>query len=164
MSGRIGCVRTHQVLGMLWTHPGRAHTAPNTKCTGNVNSDAARHSTVHSDAICQCSMRLDTACHGIYLPDRVCQGIFLLYTAVSGYFPSGCSCVRAFSFWTQPCQGKWHPDDAYHGITCQDPALTTQWGSTGNVDFLGSGRSCSHFLRIHTSLCRHPFGVLTCRS
>jgi len=23
--------------------------------------------------------------------------------------------VRAFSFWTQPCQGKWHLDDACHG-------------------------------------------------
>jgi len=34
---------------------------------------------------------------------------------LSGHFPSGRSRVRAFSFWTQPCQGKWHPDDACHG-------------------------------------------------
>jgi len=37
--------------------------------------------------------------------------------SVSGYFPSGHSHVRAFSFWTQLCQGKWHPDDACHGTT-----------------------------------------------
>ena len=106
----------HQVLGMLWMHPGRVHTTPNTKRTGNVNSDVAHHGTVHSDAICQGSMCLDAARHGIYLPDRAYQGIFLLYKAVSGYFPSGRSCVRAFSFWIQPCQGKWQPDNACHGI------------------------------------------------
>ena len=35
--------------------------------------------------------------------------------SVSGHFPSGHSCVRAFSFWTQLCQGKWRLDDACHG-------------------------------------------------
>jgi len=103
-SGRTGCVRTHQALGTIWTHPGRAHTAPNAKRTGNVNSDAACHGTVHSDAICQDGVRLDAARHGICLPDGACQGIFLLDTAVSGHFPSGRSHVRAFSFWTQPYQ------------------------------------------------------------
>jgi len=34
-------------------------------------------------------------------------------------------------------------------------------GSTGNVDFLGSERSFSHFRRIHTSLGLQTFGVLT---
>jgi len=34
---------------------------------------------------------------------------------MSGHFPSGRSRVRAFSFWMQPCQGKWHPDNACHG-------------------------------------------------
>jgi len=104
VSGRTGCVRMHQALGTLWTHPSRAHTAPNVKCTGNVNSDAARHGTVHSDAICQGAVHPDAARHGICLLDRVCQGIFLLDAAVSGHFPSGRSRVRAFSFWTQPCQ------------------------------------------------------------
>jgi len=83
--GRTGCVLTHQALGTLWTHPGSAHTAPNAKRTGNVNSDAAGHGTMHLDA------------------------------AVSGHFSSRRSHVRAFSFWTQPCQGKWHPDDVCHG-------------------------------------------------
>ena len=94
--------------GRLWTHPVSAHTAPNAKRTGNVNSDAARHGTV----------RPDTDRHGIYLPDRawqgiflldaLCQGIFLLDAAVSGYFPSGRSRVRVFSYWTRP-------DDTCHG-------------------------------------------------
>ena len=104
VSGRTGCVQMHQALGTLWTHPGRAHTAPNAKRTGNVNSDAARHGTLHSDAVCQGAVRPDTARHGICLPDGAYQGIFLLDAAVSGYFPSGRSRVRAFSFWTQPCQ------------------------------------------------------------
>ena len=43
--------------------------------------------------------------HGICLPDEAWQAIFLLEAAVSGHFPSGRSCVRAFSFWTQLSQG-----------------------------------------------------------
>jgi len=72
---------------------------------GTVNPDAAHHGTVHPDA----------AHHGIGLPDATCQGISLLDAAMSRHFPSGRSCVRAFSFWTQPCQGKWCPDDTCHG-------------------------------------------------
>jgi len=110
---------------MLWTHPGSAHTAPNAKRTGNVNSDAAPHGTMRPDAarygIClpdgawQGIFVLDARCQGIFLLDAQCQGIFLLDAAMSGHFPSGRSRVRAFSFWTQPCQGKWHLDDACHG-------------------------------------------------
>jgi len=135
VSGRTGYVLTHQALGTLWTHPGSAHTASNTKRTGNVNSDAARHGTMRPDAVrhgiclpdgawqgifvldarCQGIFLLDAPCQGIFLLDAQCQGIFLLDAAMSGHFPSGRSRVRAFSFWTQPCQGKWHPDDACHG-------------------------------------------------
>ena len=57
----------------------------------------------------------DGAWHGIFILDAWCQGIFLLDAAVSGYFPSGRSRVKEFSFWTQPCQGKWHPDNMCHG-------------------------------------------------
>jgi len=103
-SGRTGCVRTHQALGTLRTHPSREHITPNAKLTGNVNSDAARHGTVHSDAVCQGDVHPDAARHGICLPDGACQGIFLLDAAMSGHFPSGHSRVRAFSFRTQPCQ------------------------------------------------------------
>jgi len=89
---------------MLWTYPGRAHTAPNAKRTGNVNSDTARHGTVHSDAVYQGVMCPDPARHGICLLDGACQGIFLLDAALSGHFPSGHSRVREFSFWMQPYQ------------------------------------------------------------
>jgi len=70
-----------------------------------MHPDAARHGTVRPDA----------ACHGICLPDGACQGICLQDAAVSGHFPSGCSCVRAFSFWTQPCQGIFLLDAAVSG-------------------------------------------------
>ena len=36
---------------------------------------------------------------------------------MSRHFPSGCSRVTAFSFWTQLCQGKWHPDDTCYSTT-----------------------------------------------
>jgi len=72
-----------------------------------LNSDADRHGTVHPDA----------ARHSICLPDGAWQGIFLLDAAMSGHFPSERSRVRAFSFRTQLCQGKWRPDDACHGTT-----------------------------------------------
>ena len=116
-SGRTGCVRTHQALGTLWTDPGRAHTIPNAKRTGNGNSDTATHGTVDLDAVCQGAVRAEAARHDICLPDGTCQGIFLLDAAMSGHFPSGRSCVRAFSFWAQPRQGKWRPDDTCHGTT-----------------------------------------------
>jgi len=113
------------VLGTLWTHPGSVRTAPNAKRTGNVNSDAARHGTMRLDAARHCICLLDRAwqgifvldaqCQSIFLLDTRCQGIFLLDAAVSVHFPSGRSHVRAFSFWTQPCLGKWHPDNACHG-------------------------------------------------
>jgi len=123
------------MLGILWTHPGGAHTTFNVKHTGNVNSDAAHHDTVHLDAVCQAALRPDAARHGTMPPDAIgtvsayrtehvrvfsfwthpCQGIFLLDPSVSGHFPSGHSRVRAFSFWRQPCQGKWCPDDVFHG-------------------------------------------------
>jgi len=53
-------------------------------------------------------MRPDTGRHSVCLLDGVWLGIFLLDTAMSGYFPSGHSCVRAFSYWTHladTCQG-----------------------------------------------------------
>jgi len=52
---------------------------------------------------------------GHFRSRRTVSGHFPSGHTVSGHFPSGRSHVRAFSFWTQPCQGKWHPDDACHG-------------------------------------------------
>ena len=94
-SGRTGCVLTHQALGTLWTHPGSAPTAPNAKRTCNVNSDAARHSTMRPDAARHCICLLDGAWQGILVLDAWCQSIFLLDAAVSVHFPSGRSRVRA---------------------------------------------------------------------
>jgi len=114
-SRRTGCVLTHQAPGTLWTHPGSAHTAPNAKHTGNVNSDAARHGTMRPDAAHHGICLPDGAWQGIFVLDTRCQGIFLLDAAMSGHFPSGCSRVRAFSFWTQPCQGIFLLDAAVSG-------------------------------------------------
>jgi len=91
-----------------------------TRCSGRfrrnlLNSDADRHGTVRLDAVRNGICLPDGAWQGIFVLDTRCQGIFLLDAAVSGHFPSGRSRVRAFSFWTQPCQGKWHPDDTCHG-------------------------------------------------
>jgi len=114
-SGGTGYILTHQALGMLCTHPGSTHTAPNAKRTGNVNSDAARHGTICPDPArhgiclpdrawqgifvldprCHGIFLLDPRCQGIFLLDPRCQGIFLLDAAVSGHFPSGRSRVRA---------------------------------------------------------------------
>ena len=147
-SGRTGCVRMHQALGTLWTHPGRAHTAPNAKRTGNVNSDAARHGTVHSDA----------ARHGICLPGAACQGIFLLDAAVSGHFPSGRSCVRTFCFWMQPRQC----------IFLLDAAVSEQMASGRRVSWHHGHAGCqgtehrskySRRIRKHTAGSRHSDSV-----
>jgi len=80
-----------------------------------LNSDADRHGTVCPDAVPHGICLPDGMWQGIFVLDIRCQCIFLLDAAMSGHFPSGRSRVRAFSFWTQPCQGKWHPDDACHG-------------------------------------------------
>jgi len=69
-----------------------------------------RHNLLNSDADHHGTVRPDTDHHSICLPDGAWQGIFLLDAAVSGHFPSGCSRVRAFSYWTRP-------DDACHGST-----------------------------------------------
>ena len=76
------------MLGTLWTHPVSAHTAPNAKRTGNVNSDATRHGTVRPDADHHGICLPDGAWQGIFLLDALCQGIFLLDAAVSGHFPT----------------------------------------------------------------------------
>jgi len=100
----------HQALGTLWTYSVSAHTAPNTKCTGNVNSDAPHQGTVHLNADRHGICLPNGVWQGIFLLDALCQGIFLLDAAVSGHFPSGRSHVRAFSYWT--CL-----DDTCHGST-----------------------------------------------
>ena len=43
---------------------------------------------------------------GYFPSGRTVSGHFPSGRSVSGHFPSGRSRVRAFSFWTQPCQGR----------------------------------------------------------
>ena len=107
VSGRTGCVLTHQALGTLWMHPGSAHTAPNAKCTGNVNSDAACHGTMCPDAARHGICLPDGARQGIFILDARCQGIFLLDAAVSGHFPSGRSRVMANGIRTTRVMAPW---------------------------------------------------------
>jgi len=79
-----------------------------TSCSGDFgrnlhNSDADRHSTVCPDTARYGICLPDGTWQGIFLLDAQCQGIFLLDAAVSGHFFYGRSCVKAFSFLTQPC-------------------------------------------------------------
>jgi len=167
-SGKKICVRTHQALRTLWTHPGRAHTAPNVKRTGNVNSDTARHGTVHSDAVCKGAVRPDAARHGICLPDGACQGIFLLDAAVSGHFlldaavsrhfPSGRSRVRAFSFWMQPCQCIFFLDTAVSGQTASGRRVSWHHGHAGCQGTVNRSKYSSH-IRKHAAGSRHSDSV-----
>ena len=136
VSGHFPSGRSHVRVFSFWTHGVRAFsfwmhgvrafffwTQP---CQDIFLLDAAvsghfpfGHSCIRAFSFwtqpCQGIFLLDTWCQGIFLLDARCQGIFLLDAAVSGHFPSGRSRVRAFSFWTQSCQGKWYPDNACYG-------------------------------------------------
>jgi len=71
----------------------------------------------------QCEFGRSTPWHrafGCRMPGRHASGCsspwhLLTGRSVSGYFPSGRSRVRAFSFWTQPCQGIFLLDAAVSG-------------------------------------------------
>jgi len=52
---------------------------------------------------------------GHFRSGRTVSGHFPSGRTVSGHFPSGRSRVRAFSFWTQPCQGIFLLDVAVSG-------------------------------------------------
>jgi len=150
-SRRTGCVRTHQALGTLWTHPGRAHAAPNAKRTGNVNLDAARHGTMHSDAVCQGTMRPDAARHGIRCPDAVGTAsaygtgpvrAFFFWTQPCQGISFRTELVRAFSFWTQPCQGISYWTQPCQGIFLLDAAVSGHFLlDTAVSEHFPSGRS-----------------------
>ena len=80
-----------------------------------LNSHADHHGTVRPDAVRHGICLPDGAWQGIFVLDAQCQCIILLDAAVSGYFPSGRSRVRAFSFWTQLCQDIFLLDAAVSG-------------------------------------------------
>jgi len=111
------------------------HHAFRRRMPGRRASGRSWHGICLPDSVCQGIFFLDAAVSGYFLLDGACQGIFLLDAAMSGHFlldaavsghfpsgrsrvsafPTGCSCVRVFCFGTQPCQGKWRPDDVCHG-------------------------------------------------
>ena len=105
-----------------------------------LNSDADRHGTVRPDTVRHGICLPDGGWQGIFVLDVRCQGIFLLDAAVSGHFPSGRSRVRAFSFWTQPCQGKCHLDDACHGTVVTLAVKTRNIAANTRVAFTNMQR------------------------
>jgi len=136
-----GSDRMHQALGTLWTYPVSAHTAPNVKRTGNVNSDAACHGTVCPDAdrhgIClpdgawQGIFLLDAPCQGIFLLEAPCQGIFLLEAPCQGIFLLEAPCQGIFLL-DAPCQGIFLLDTPCQSIFLLDAAVLGHF-PTGRV-------------------------------
>jgi len=146
-SGKKIYVRTHQALGTLRTHPGRAHTAPNTKRTANVNSDAARHGTVHSDAVYQGAVHPDAAHDGTLHSDAVCQGAVRPDAARHGTVHSDAV-----------CQGAVRPDAARHGICLPDGACQGIFLLDAAVsEHFPSGRSRVRAFSFWTQPCQSIF-------
>ena len=123
-----------------------------------LNSDTVRHGTVLPDASRHGTVRLDAARHGICLPDGACQGIFLLDAAVSEHFPSGHSCVRAFSFWTQLYQGIFLLGAAVSGQMASGRRMSWHHGHAG----CQGTEHCSKYscgIRKHAAGSRHSDSV-----
>ena len=126
-----GSDRMHQALGTLWTYPVSAHTAPNVKRTGNVNSDAACHGTVCPDADRHGICLPDGAWQGIFLLDAPCQGIFLLEAPCQGIFLLEAPCQGIFLL-DAPCQGIFLLDTPCQSIFLLDAAVLGHF-PTGRV-------------------------------
>jgi len=148
VSRHTGCILTRQALGTLWTHPRSAHTAPNEKRTGNVNSDTASHSTMRPDAARHGICLPDGAWQGIFVLDARCQGIFLLDAAVSGHF----------SFWTQLCQGIFIMDAAVSGQMASRRCMSWHRGYAG-CQGTEHRSKYSHRVHKHTAGSRHSDSV-----
>jgi len=68
---------------------------------------------------------------GHFRSGRMVSGHFPSGRTVSGHFPSGRSRVRAFSFWTQPCQGIFLLDAAVSGQMASGRHVSWHRGYTG---------------------------------
>ena len=100
-SGKKICIRTYRL------HPDapEARTALDVPWQGTYRSQCKTHR--------QCEFGHSTPWHrafgrhipGCHVSGRSSPWHLLTGRSVSGHFPSGRSLVRAFSFWTQPCQG-----------------------------------------------------------
>jgi len=112
-SGKKICIRTHRLCPDA---PG-ARDALDALWQGTYRTQCETHR--------QCEFGRSSPWHHAFggrMPGRRASGHsspchLLTGRSVSGHFPSGRSRVRAFSFWAQPCQGKWRPDNACHGTT-----------------------------------------------
>jgi len=108
-----------------------------TGCKDNI-----RKKNLRQDAPCQCTYRSQCETHRQYkfarsstghhafrrssprylLTEQSLVGHFYSGCTVSEYFPSGPSHVRAFFFWTQPCQGIFLLDPAMSGYFPTGPS------------------------------------------
>ena len=110
-SGKKICVRTHRLRPDA---PG-ARDALDAPCQRTYRSQRETHR--------QCEFGRSSPWHHAsgrssprhLLTGRSVAGHFHSGRTVSGHFPSGRSRVRAFSFWTQPCQGIFLLDAAVSG-------------------------------------------------
>jgi len=68
---------------------------------------------------------------GHFPSGRTVSGHFPSGHTVSGHFPSGPSRVRAFSFWTQPCQGIFLLDPAVSGQMASGRCVSWHRGYAG---------------------------------
>ena len=107
----------------------------------------------------QCEFGRSTPLHcaiGHHMPGRRASAHsspwhLLTGRSVSGHFPSECSHVRAFSFWTQPCQG----------IFLLDTAMSEQMVSGQHVSWHRGHTGCQgteHHSKYSRRICKHAAG------
>jgi len=149
-SGKKMCVRTHRLrpdapgtrdaLDAPWQRTYRSQRKTPRQC--EFGRSSPRH------------LLTGWSMAGYFRSGRTVLGHFPSGCTVTGHFPSGRSRVRAFSFWTQPCQGKWHPDDTCHGtvvrlaVKAQNIAANTRVAFTNTQRVLGIVTQSSSILYI----------------
>jgi len=130
-SGKKICVQTHRLRpdapGAWDTLDAPWQPTYRSQCKTHRQSEFGRSSPRHHAPGCSAPRHLLTgqsvAGHfrsgrmvsGHFPSGRTVSGHFPSGRTVSGHFPSGRSHVRAFSFWTQPCQGIFLLDAAVSG-------------------------------------------------
>jgi len=120
-SGKNRCVRTHRLrpdapgardaLEAPWQHTYRSQCKTHRQC--EFGRSSPWHHAPGRSSPRHLLTRRSVAGH--FRSGRTVSGHFLSGRTLSGHFPSGRSRVRAFSFWTQPCQGIFLLDAAVSG-------------------------------------------------
>jgi len=151
-SRRTGCVRTHRLRPDA---PGARDTLDE-PCQRTYHSQGKTHR--------QCEFRHSSPRHRTsgrrsprhLLTERSVAGHFPSGRTVTGQFPSGRSRVRAFSFWTLPCQGIFLLDTSCHGSTvtlavkAQNVAANTRVAFTNTQRVPGIVTQSSSILYIYS--------------